>query len=827
MRSRASTNRRNGICLRWVSFSLICAVMSMPALGETTRVSVDSLGNEGNNLSWRSTISADGRFVAFESRADNLVANDTNQLADLFLHDRDTGVTTRVNVDSSGNQTNTDQSFGFAPSLSADGRYVTFSTRAPDVVPSDTNGPLGSDVFVHDTQTGETTRVSVDSLGGQGNSESSGGSLSGDGQLVAFQSRASNLVANDTNAASDVFVHDRQSGATTRVSTNTGGEQANGASFAASISGNGQFVAFASFATNLVANDNNGQVDIFVHDLQTGTTTRVSVDSNGLEANGQNAEPVMSNDGRFVAFESRANNLDPDDLNTFSDIYVHDQQTGVTSVVSKTEHGNSSGFITSSTEPTISADGTIVAFTTGTRLVPEDTDNIIEVYVHNLATGELVRAGVDSLGNSGNSSSQRPGLSADGTILAFDSSATNLVASDTNETADVFVNDSIESPEPPEPAEPIHIRCIHTPLYPQPGEEVNIIAESVNDRAVRTAADVVEIFVGDLSTPVASAPNQPGASHTFTPSGPLFGYGCRASQDTQSGPKTVQTWNSDELLRTVPVGDSAIPVPAYNAVPIILNGPPANRIDIVFFADDTDYTSPTDPVLANDLFDLIYEGYFTISWFIDFQYMFNFWIATDMTANGNLDPSDTRGLCSRDEPNRFKKRWAYADAAGIVHRDVCRDNAGSPGTFTIEVDAGRLQVLAHETGHRPFGLADEYCCDGGYFSSKSPVFSNDYNPPFPNLYKTEDRCRDDAINRIFSADDCRLLRDEDGKDWWIGEADYTGNGTIPRVDRVWDLMQQTGDVRDAAGNFLDRYAAGPSELERLSWFISQCLNGEC
>src|SRR5437867_2780916 len=206
------------------------------------------------------------------------------------------GATERVSVDSAGTQAN-GASSGVA--LSADGRFVAFTSAAPDLVAGDTNG--ATDVFVHDRQTGVTERVSVDSAGNQVNGSSFGGVLSADGRFVAFTSVAPDLVTGDTNGAADVFVHDRQSGTTERVSVDSAGTQANGASFGRALSADGRFVAFTSAAPDLVTGDTNGAMDVFVHDRQTGTTERVSVDSAGNQGNGTSIGGALSADGRFVA----------------------------------------------------------------------------------------------------------------------------------------------------------------------------------------------------------------------------------------------------------------------------------------------------------------------------------------------------------------------------------------------------------------------------------------------------------------------------------------------------------------------------------------------
>jgi Tol biopolymer transport system component len=181
------------------------------------------------------------------------------------------------------------------------------------------------DVFVHDRVTGQTSRVSVSSSGEQGNGESRFPSLSADGRYVAFESLASNLVPSDTNGTPDVFIHDRVTGQMTRVSVSSSGEEGNGNSSEASVSANGRYVAFHSSASNLVPGDTNGTWDVFVHDRVTGQTSRVSVSSSGEQGNGNSYEANISPDGRYVAFGSAASNLVPGDTNGTPDVFVHDR----------------------------------------------------------------------------------------------------------------------------------------------------------------------------------------------------------------------------------------------------------------------------------------------------------------------------------------------------------------------------------------------------------------------------------------------------------------------------------------------------------------------
>ena len=305
-------------------------------------VSVHSDGTPANGDSFGAALSAGGRFVAFASDASNLVANDTNGSdlgTDVFVHDRYTGVTERVSVSSSGGQSSGGGSF--YPAISADGRLVAFASQATNLVPGDTNGPssLGSDVFVHDRLTGTTERVSVDSSGAQGNGWSGGVSLSADGRVVAFTSVASNLVPNDTNEVADVFVHDRQTRNTHRVSLGVGGAEGDGWSFDSALSADGRFVAFSSEASNLVPGDTNGSQDIFVADRQGGRTERVSADSAGQLM--FSARAAISGDGRFVAFDGYPSDLGGGSSNERHDVFLHDRLDEVTERIFLGSHGGS------------------------------------------------------------------------------------------------------------------------------------------------------------------------------------------------------------------------------------------------------------------------------------------------------------------------------------------------------------------------------------------------------------------------------------------------------------------------------------------------------
>jgi len=459
--------------------------------GTTERVSVDSLGVEGNADSGIHgvAISSDGRYVAFASKATNLVALDTNGVADIFVHDRTTGATVRVSVDGTSKQAN---GASTVAALSADGRYVAFASDASNLAPGDRNQVR--DVFVRDQTNGAVTRESVDPFGGDANGASgaSGISISGDGRYVAFDSAATNLVTGDQNAQDDIFVRDRAGSTTVLASRSTQGKQADAHCSLPRLSADGAFVAFGSFATNLVTNDLNGVHDVFVRDLKNSTTTRVSVSSTGKEAdfNCGTKSIAISGDGAVVAFESGATTLVPNytQLN-LSKIFFHDRTTGATTgrrfssaaivgdgpdgdfgaalsgdgrfaafssyaqfvewdvvphdyvfVVDRqftppaSVLGGSTHVVSPAAAlpeyPAVSADGRYVAFADGQH-----------AYVFDRQTATTSTVSVSSLSVPGNGASGWPAISDDGRYVVFESVATNLVTNDTNNASDIFLHD--------------------------------------------------------------------------------------------------------------------------------------------------------------------------------------------------------------------------------------------------------------------------------------------------------------------------------------------------------------------------------------------------
>jgi len=419
--------------------------------GTTTLVSVNSDGNaSGNGLSGSpviTVISADGQiidgpFVAFVSKASDLVKPETNGNNQIFVRNLTTGVTTLVSINSAGTAGGDMDSD--SPVISADGKFVAFQSSANDLVAKDNprgSAFLDSDVFVRDLQAGTTTLVSVSGTD-SANGRSHFPVISADGLSVAFVSNARNLVEPETNGNNQIFVRDLQSGITTLVSVNSDGTQGDGDSISPVISADGLSVAFVSFASNLVATDSNKRPDIFVR--AGGTTTLVSVNTSGGDSgNGFSGEPVISPDGQSVAFSSSSDKLVAQDTNRNRDVFVRDLQAmpPTTTLVSVNNAGDASGNRRSDS-PVISADGRVVAFRSSANdLVATDTNRATDVFVRDLQNETTTLVSVNISGaDSGKGNSQFPAISADGTVVAFLSSASDLVGTDNNGVADVFVS---------------------------------------------------------------------------------------------------------------------------------------------------------------------------------------------------------------------------------------------------------------------------------------------------------------------------------------------------------------------------------------------------
>ena len=394
----------------------------------TQRISISDAGAETNTRNYRSDLSGDGRYVVFQSFASNLVTGDTNGAEDIFLADRLTGHLTRVSLTSSGQQANGSCEDGH---VSDDGNFVAFASSADNLAPS------GHGVFLRDLTTGTMYHASRGRFGAL---NSNGGivRMNPNGRFVVFQSDSRDLVADDTNGHNDVFLYDRTDDSIHRVSLGQGGVQGNEKSFRGSPSGDGRYVVFSSLADNLVPGDTNGFMDVFVLDRTTGNVERVSVGTGGVQSNGPSDYADISADGRFVVYESQADNLVPGDTNTTYDIFLYDRQTGQVDRISTDINGIEANG--ASLSPSVSDNGRYVGFQSqATNLVADDTNGWTDIFVKDRVDGDVQRANLSSSGSQSVVSAGRPQISRDGRFMTFESSDGNLVSGDANNETDILV----------------------------------------------------------------------------------------------------------------------------------------------------------------------------------------------------------------------------------------------------------------------------------------------------------------------------------------------------------------------------------------------------
>ncbi len=413
---------------------LLLAVAGLSSCSWIDRVSISTTGVQTNGQSIFSCVSGDGRYVGFQSQATNLVPGDVGGFTDIFVRDTVDNVTTRVSVDSFGNEAN---GASTGCDISADGRYVVFTSGASNLVSGDTNGV--SDIFMHDRDIGKTTRVSVNSAGVQGDAASSGATMSKNGGFVAFASYATNLVSGDTLGYRDIFVRDQTTGSVVRVSVDSAGNQAQDDSSEPAISGGGKFVAFTSSAPNLVPGDSNNVDDIFVHDLDNLTTIRASVSTSGKQADAGSARPSMSAEGDAVAFMSYSDLLVAGDTNGLNDVFVRELNSGTTTRVSVSSTG-AQGFQPHE-GPEISSSGRYVTFYSASEtLVSGDLPSTVDVFLHDRVTGVTTRESVKALGDPVNSifGGFLPTFSDNERHLAM-ASVASLIDGDTNGQADIYL----------------------------------------------------------------------------------------------------------------------------------------------------------------------------------------------------------------------------------------------------------------------------------------------------------------------------------------------------------------------------------------------------
>jgi Tol biopolymer transport system component len=412
-----------------------------------TLAAVDATGvvvDHGERVNHIPEISAGGRYAVFDSAEPKLVPGDANRCDDVLLRDLATDELTLVSTAEDGRPV---AGCSSSSMVTRDGRYVSFQSDAPNVVPGDTNHEV--DMFVRDVRAGTTRRVSVASDGTQADSGSVAGMISADGTTVTFRSFASNLVPGDTNNTWDVFSHDLRTGRTTRVSVASDGTEGNDWSGDPQASADGRHVVFPSEASNLVPGDTNGASDVFVHDLETGETIRVSVPASegrtgpGREANGRSVGHGIDSTGRYVAFSSEADNLVPGDTNAHEDVFLRDLREDTlvrASVGSSGEQADGP-----SEYPSVGDGGRWVAFTTYSgNLVDGDREDSSHILVRDLREHTTIVADATPEGTIGNGRVEYPMMARESPVVVFAATADNLVAGDHNGSWDVFVRDLAE-----------------------------------------------------------------------------------------------------------------------------------------------------------------------------------------------------------------------------------------------------------------------------------------------------------------------------------------------------------------------------------------------
>ena len=389
------------------------------------------------------SVSADGNLVAFSSDATNFGVTDTNNARDVFLHNRADGTTVLVSRTPAGAAGNGES---VEPSISTDGAWISFSSSATDLAGGQPADNTRKDIFIYEVATGNVTQVSVTTTGGNPSEFSAEPNTSGNGNFVAYTSRASaaSLVAGaaDANTLRDVFLWNNTTGTTQLVSTtatpNTAG---NAGSFDPSVSSDGRYVAFRSEASDLVAGDTNGKRDIYMRDMTGGTSVLVSRGVGGAAADNDSDSPSISADGNFIVFSSLASNLSPLDTGAaVRDIFVFNRANNEVTLVSRNETRTGSGDGESG-EPSISQDGRFVAFTSSaSNLVAGDTNGVSDIFVYDIATGAMNRVSVTDDGSQGNGASTDANIAPQGRFIAFTSAATNLAGADANgAVTDAFV----------------------------------------------------------------------------------------------------------------------------------------------------------------------------------------------------------------------------------------------------------------------------------------------------------------------------------------------------------------------------------------------------
>ena len=377
----------------------------------------------------------DGQRVIFESTASNLVTNDSNAQSDIFVKNIVTGAINRISTTSSNAQALGGDST--QARVSTNGNYAVFTSLAANLVSADTNNH--ADIFLKNLLTNQITRVSTSTAGVEANGASKQADLSLNATKVVFTSSATNLVTDDTNAFDDIFYKDVTTNVIQKLSVSSSGIQSNGDSWGARLSNDGTRVVFVSNANNLIVGDTNNLSDIFVKDIATQEVIRVNVTKLGQQANQSSDNAVFSKDGTKVLFTSEANNLVEGDTNNVRDVFVKDLITDELIRVTQNKAGEQANGVSYNAQ--FSPDGRQIVFSSlASNLVAGDVNGVVDVFVKDLDTGTVTLVSRNNAGEQGNAlSSGNVSFSSDGTKIAFNSIANNLVGDDSNVVQDVFV----------------------------------------------------------------------------------------------------------------------------------------------------------------------------------------------------------------------------------------------------------------------------------------------------------------------------------------------------------------------------------------------------
>jgi Tol biopolymer transport system component len=815
--------------------------------GSTRWLSKPPAGDESVATARAPAIDRSGRFGQFISSDASFFTNpDFAGTENIFVVDLDSGAGPfPVLFDIDGGPPDGDLYYGFqSPRLAAEGRFIVFASYAGDLVPGDDytcqfGCPDGNrpSLFVLDRTLGTTTLISLDGLGQ--NLSPMKFDVSADGRMIAGQ------FVNYSVPSFEIMVLERSD-----------------------VDVFGPLVGIG-FGPVPIGTFENGTLTAMASDETTGSSNIAGIE---YQLDGGAWSPMPPLDDAYDSIVETGIQIV-----SFATEGMHQACVRATDVL-----GNLGDLLCMDIE-VVAGDSTppvITQFDVQPNPVDVGETAVLSVQASDVTTGDSQIVIIEYQVDGGPWTSIIP--PADGFYdesveegevnLVFDTAGTHEVcvrATDAanNVSAPECLDVSAEGPVG------LLVKCLHEPIYPQTGEDVVIRARALDRDGNAVFADRLEIYLNDPETPfVVNEGLLQGTNANFTADDEGFLYGCRAERGDESA-----------FSRFIMVDVGEPQLSDFPAIPVLFHGRLSEKVDIVFLPDDDEYSSYSDPAFIEDVWLLISEGFGTMPSFLEKQHMFNFWIGMD---SGNASPKPSDELCFRQPPDSFRSKYAFAEAAGIVHRSDCRDNAGSPGLFTIEMNLDRLQVVIHEAGHRPFGLADEYCCDGGYFTNS--ILDT---PPFANLFRRENGCRNDAEDRGFDPNECRELFAA-GANWWLFEPDFddfnpepwdwmqqrgcagyanfpgcslqllpevTGPDPDPnglyacnelmdsyRVDTsggavcAWDLdenmpclwlCRSPGTAADAvwvpSRGELDRYEIGPSEFDRFYWFLGQCSGGKC